>query len=131
MITGCIQNAPSQAGAAGTASGTAGTATSSARNESKYVLANAKAASGTTGSAVGTTGSTPTATRYRLEGDDKTISPHVNHQVEITGTVENNASSATSGATSSTGESRATAAAAGPMLKVTSLRMISATCPQQ
>jgi len=91
---------------------------------SKYVLANAKAGTGARSSAVGTTGNAAAATRYRLDGEDKTISPHVNHQVEITGTVQSNSASAT-GAAASAG-----AAAAGPMLKVDSVKMISATCQQ-
>ena len=112
-ISGCIQNAPAQA--AGESATGAG---------SKYVLANAKAGTGAKSSAVGTTGNAAAATRYRLDGEDKTISPHVNHQVEITGTVQSNSASAT-GAAASAG-----AAAAGPMLKVDSVKMISATCQQ-
>jgi hypothetical protein len=79
------------------------------------VLANAKAATGA--GAVGTAGSAVTATRYQLEGEEKTISPHVNHQVEITGTVQPAGAGAAAGA-----------AAAGPMLKVESLKMIAAKC---
>jgi hypothetical protein len=105
-ITGCIQNAP-------TASATPGGAAPSGP-AAKWVLANAKAAAG--GSAVGTAGSA-TATRYQLEGEEKTISPHVNHQVEITGTVQPAGAGAAAGA-----------AAAGPMLKVESLKMIAAKC---
>jgi hypothetical protein len=70
--------------------------------------------------AVGTSGS---ATRYQLEGDEKTISPHLNHQVEITGTLQGGA---TATATSPGG---AASASATPTLKVESLKMISATCP--
>ena len=110
-ISGCIQNAPAQ-GADASATG------------SKYVLANAKAGTGAKSSAVGTTGNAAAATRYRLDGEDKAISPHVNHQVEITGTVQSNSASAT-GATAS-----AAGGAAGPMLKVDSVKMISATCQQ-
>ena len=115
-ISGCIQNAPAQAAA--------GAATSASPAGSKYVLANAKAAAAR-GNAVGTTGSANTATRYRLDGEDKTISPHLNHQVEITGTVETSAS-ATGAANAAAGS-----AAAGPMLKVESVKMVSATCQQQ
>jgi len=108
-IGGCIQNAP-------TASATPGGAAPAARGASaKFVLANAKAATGT--GAVGTAGSAVTATRYQLEGEEKTISPHVNHQVEITGTVQPAGAGAAAGA-----------AAAGPMLKVESLKMIAAKC---
>lgn len=104
-ISGCIQNAPA-------ASATPGGAAPSA-SAAKWVLANAKAAAG---GAVGTAGSA-TATRYQLEGEEKTISPHVNHQVEITGTVQPAGAGAAAGA-----------AAAGPMLKVETLKMIAAKC---
>jgi hypothetical protein len=107
-ISGCIQNAPA-------ATGTAASATAP-----KFVLNNAKAASGA--GAVGTSGTTA-ASKYRLEGDDKTISPHLNHQVEITGTVQNSSASATGA-----GAGAASSAAAEPMLKVDSLKMLSAMC---
>jgi hypothetical protein len=63
---------------------------------------------------VGTSGTANAAVRYQLDGDEKAITPHVNHQVEITGTV-----SPTSG----------TGATAVPVLKVESVKMVSATCP--
>jgi len=78
------------------------------------VLANAKAPAGA--SAVGTAGSA-TATRYQLEGEEKAISPHVNHQVEITGTVQPAGAGAAAGV-----------AAAGPMLKVEAVKMIADKC---
>jgi hypothetical protein len=104
-ISGCIQNAPPAAPAAG--------APASAPADSKFDLANAKMVSG---APVGTTGSSTTATRYRLDGDEKTITTHLNHQVEITGTVS--PAAATGGG-----------AAAAPMLKVESVKMIAAKCP--
>jgi hypothetical protein len=61
---------------------------------------------------VGTTGTATTAARYQLEGEEKLISSHLNHQVEITGTV-----------------SAATGGAAAPILKVESVKMVAATCP--
>ena len=106
-ISGCIQNAP-------TASATPGGAAAPSGPAAKWVLANAKAAAG--GSAVGTAGSA-TATRYQLEGEEKAITPHVNHQVEITGTVQPAGAGAAAGA-----------AAAGPMLKVESVKMIADKC---
>jgi hypothetical protein len=108
-ISGCIQNAPTASATPGGAAPAAGGAAA------KFVLANAKAATGA--GAVGTAGSAVTATRYQLEGEEKTISPHVNHQVEITGTVQPAGAGAAAGA-----------AAAGPMLKVESLKMIAAKC---
>jgi hypothetical protein len=114
-ISGCIQNAA--AGGAGDAA--------SAATAPKFVLAKGKMVSGAAGSAVGTSGTTPTVTEYRLDGEDKTISPHLNHQVEITGTIQRSSASATGAANAAPGS-----AAAGPMLKVDSVKMIAATCPQ-
>ena len=107
-IAGCIQTAPPSPVAAGAPAAPAA---------SKFELANAKGVS--SGGAVGTTGAAPTSMRYRLEGDEKTISAHLNHQVEITGTV----SPATAGSAGATG-----ATAATPMLKVESVKMVAATC---
>ena len=113
-ISGCIENAPASA---------AGAAASTSATTPKYVLSNAKMTSGASGAAVGTAGTASAATQYRLDGEDKTISPHVNHQVEITGTVQTSSASATGAANAAPGT-----AAAGPMLKVDSLKMVSATC---
>jgi hypothetical protein len=96
-ISGCIQNAPAAPGGAAASTPAA-----------KFELANAKMSS--TG-AVGTSGAAATSTRYRLEGDEKTISPHVNHQVEITGVAM-----AASGANPAS-------------LKVESVKMVAAKCP--
>jgi hypothetical protein len=101
-IGGCIQNAPPAATTPGAAPTTPAT--------SKFDLASAKVVSG---GPVGTGGATAAATRYRLEGDEKTISPHLDHQVEITGIVS---------------PALASDAAAAPMLKVDSLKMVAAKC---
>jgi hypothetical protein len=63
---------------------------------------------------VGTSGSAASVTRYRLDGEEKTISAHLNQQVEITGTVS---------------PAQASSAAAAPMLKVESVKMVAAKCP--
>ena len=106
-ISGCIQNAPAAPGAADAA----------AADAAKFVLANAKISGGAAGGgAVGTTGTA--APRYQLQGEEKTISPHVNHQVEITGTVQ----SAPAGG--------AAGAAAGPTLRVDSVKMVADKCAQ-
>ena len=107
-ISGCIENAPAAAAGGGAPAGGAASA------QAKFVLANAKPV-GAAGAAVGTAGTA--ATRYQLEGEDKTISPHVNHQVEITGTVAPAAGGAATGG-----------AAAAPMFKVESVKMIAAKC---
>jgi hypothetical protein len=101
-ISGCIQMAPPEAKGADAAPAPQAT--------SKFDLASAKVVSG---GPVGTSGAGTTATRYRLEGDEKAISPHLNRQVEITGTVS---PAASIGAT------------AAPMLKVESVKMVAAKC---
>ncbi len=103
-ISGCIQTpAPEAPGAPGAAAAVA-------PSSSKFDLANAKVVGN---APVGTSGTAATATRYKLEGDEKTLSPHLNHQVEITGT----ASPATAGT-----------AAAAPTLKVDAVKMIAVKC---
>jgi hypothetical protein len=108
-LSGCIQNAP-----AASASATAAGASASASSAPKFVLSTKGGGAAGAGAAVGTSG---TAMRYQLDGEEKAISPHLNHQVEITGTVQPAGASAASGAT-----------AAGPTLKVDSVKMVSATC---
>jgi hypothetical protein len=100
-ISGCIQNVAPAAGAA-----------ASAPTASKFELASAKMV---TPAPVGTSGTATDAVRYRLEGDEKLITPHLNQQVEITGTVS---------------PSSGTGATVAPMLKVESVKMVSATCPK-
>ena len=106
-ISGCIQTPPPAAPSVGAAAPVPAA--------SKFDLANAKVISE---GAVGTTGAVATAMRYRLEGEEKTISPHLNHQVEITGTLSPASAASAPGAT-----------AAAPMLKVESLKMVAAKCP--
>jgi hypothetical protein len=61
--------------------------------------------------------------RYQLDGEEKAISPHLNHQVEITGMVQGGGASGAASAGAGAGSS-----AAGPTLKVESVKMVSATC---
>ena len=111
-ISGCIQNAPAPPGVTPSPFAV------------KYVLANAKPASGaSSNTAIGTSGASSAANGYRLNGDDKKISPHLNHQVEITGTVQTSSASGGGAANAAPGSP-----AAGPMLKVDSVKMVSATC---
>lgn len=109
-ISGCIQSA--QVPVPGSAS----------PFSPKFVLANAKSA-GAGSTAVGTSGTAATATKYRLQGDDKALSPHLNHQVELTGTIQTSSAAETGAANAAPGS-----AAAGPMLKVDSVKMVSAMC---
>ena len=108
-IAGCIENAPPSAAAApGAAAGAA--------SPQRFVLANAKssAPAGAPSTAVGTSG---TASRYELDGQSAELTKHLNHQVEITGTVQPASAGAAAGA-----------AAAAPKLMVSSVKMVSATC---
>jgi len=114
-VSGCIQNAP-----AASATATSGGASASASAAPKFVLATKPAAGAAGGGAVGTSG---TAMRYQLDGEEKAISPHLNHQVEITGTVQGGGASGAASAGAGAGSS-----AAGPTLKVESVKMVAATC---
>jgi hypothetical protein len=103
-LSGCIQNAPAPAAGAAASAATA----------PKFVLSTKGGGATGAGAPVGTSG---TAMRYQLDGEEKAISPHLNHQVEITGTVQAAGAAAAAGATG-----------AGPTLKVDSVKMVAATC---
>ena len=119
-IAGCVQNAPPAATASASAgkpdSPSAG-ASASASTQPRFILANAKqsASAAAPSSAVGTSG---TSTRYELDGQSAELAKHVNHQVEITGTVQPASAGGAAGA-----------AAAAPKLMVTAVKMVAATCP--
>jgi hypothetical protein len=108
-LSGCIEKAPAEAGA------------SAATAPPAFILADAAPAGSASGT-VGTSGGAKPASKYRLDADAAKLTPHVGHKVEITGTVDEMSSSATppSGATASS--------AAGPKLKVDSVKMVAATC---
>jgi hypothetical protein len=122
-VTGCVQNAPmaSAPGASATPPGQANR--SGSQTGQRFVLSNGTMAStGASGrSAVGTTGTGMTT--YQLDGQTADLSTHVNHRVEITGTLQNSSASSTGSANAAAG-----ATAAGPTLRVTSVRMLSMTC---
>lgn len=101
-ISGCIQDTPML---------TAGAKPADAAGAPKmFYLNNVVAADAREkGAPVGTAGLA--ATGYRLDGDEKVISPHLNHQVRIVGTVQGSST-------------------AGPLLKVDSVTMVSAKCEQ-
>jgi len=91
-----------------------------------FMLTNASAAGA--GAAVATSGTGAGAAAgnkasYRLDGTESTLTPHVGHKVEITGTMEERPGSAAAGAAS--GSSNAPTAT----LKVDSVKMVSTTCP--
>jgi len=101
-IAGCIQDAPMP---------TASAALPAPAGADKIFYLNnpAMAAAAGNQSAVGTSGLSLTG--FRLEGDTKLITPHLNHQVRITGNVQSSAG-----------------AKALPTLKVESVAMVAAKC---
>ena len=110
-ISGCIQDTPMAAAASAAAGAT-----------KAFYLNNAMAADiGRDKAAVGTSGLT--ATGYKLEGDEKLITPHLNHQVRIVGMVQSSSASPTGAASAAPGST-----AAGPTLKVESVTMVAAKC---
>jgi hypothetical protein len=119
-VTGCVQR--SQASPTGTSGASETTAGAAEAKQTKFVLTNAslssKEAAGTSGTAAPS--ATEIASEYRLDTDEATLTPHVGHKVEITGTVEQ-----PKGA-----EQKPPASAANaPKLKVDNVKMVSETCP--
>ncbi len=103
-ISGCIQDVPMATVAAAPAAAAAKTF---------YLNHAVMAADANRGrDAVGTTG--PSKTGYRLEGETGLITPHLNHQVRIVGSVQ----------------TAAPGSAALPTLKVESVTMVAAKCEQ-
>jgi hypothetical protein len=101
VVTGCIQRGvQSPVGTAGAAGGAA------AADTSKFILTKASPASDATAA----------PKTYRLDADDSQLTAHVNHKVEITGTID-------AAAKPAAGE-----AAAPAKLKVASVKMIAASC---
>ena len=114
-IAGCIERQPASAAAV------------TGAPTMPFMLTNASAAAA--GAAVATTGSGAGAgaagkASYRLDGTESTLTPHVGHKVEITGTVEEQRPASAAG-----GASSASANAPAGTLKVDSLKMVSTTCP--
>lgn len=109
-LTGCIQDVPMATAAAKPAEPAAGTKTFYLNNATMADAGRDKAPVGTTGL---------TSAGYRLEGEDKLISPHLNHQVRITGMV----ASPTGAGAAAPGPT-----AAAPTLKVESVTMVAAKC---
>ena len=108
-ITGCVQDTP-MAAAAAAAPARQGATTA-------YYLNNATP-DAKDRAAVGTSGLS--ATGYKLEGDTKLITPHLNHQVRVVGMVQSSSAAASPGST-----------AAAPTLRVESVTMLSAKCEEK
>jgi hypothetical protein len=141
-VTGCLKTREA-ARAAGPSGAAAGSATSSAAKSvaaAKYVLA-AVEPQGTrgTGSSATPRTSTTSETSFALKatGTSVDFSKHVNHKVELTGTLDASAhqmpearSSGTAGSTGTATPGRDDSAMgmAMPTLNVTALKMVSTTC---
>ncbi len=111
-VVGCVQPADR------TATNAAG------ENDTKYMLTHTQRSNNGGTNSVGTSGSTrqPDST-YRLNASDSTLSPEVDHQVEIVAVVEEQAP-ASAGTMATTARPEA-----APKLKVETIRMITAPCP--
>ena len=94
-----------------------------ARAAEKYILTNVKMAAGATTSAIGL------ASTYGIEGiADAELQKHLNHQVQIVGTLSPGDAHGNRGASAAPG-SAAAANADLPQLHGTTLTMLAATCP--
>jgi hypothetical protein len=100
VVTGCIQRGLQSP------IGTTGAAGAAAAADSKFILTKASPASD----------ATATPKTYRLDAEDSQLTAHVNHKVEITGTLD-------AAAKPAAGE-----AAAPAKLKVASVKMVAASC---
>jgi len=118
-ITGCIQDTPMTAAGATTPAPAARQGATAA-----YFLNNATMDAAKDRGAVGTSGLS--ASGYRLEGDTKLITPHLNHQVRVVGMVQSSSASPTGAANASPGST-----AAAPTLRVESVTMLSAKCEEK
>jgi hypothetical protein len=139
-VDGCVQNAPSGsvstskyilsgarpsprsggAGRAGAGSEVAGGTETEAAAPATGTGAAAPAAAG-----AGARGRGPAAgpVRYRLDGDEKIITPHLNHIVEVTGTLSGEPAPPVRAGGAGPGASPIT-----QTLKIESLKMVAAVC---
>jgi hypothetical protein len=140
-VTGCLRAAPAanDTGAAGTTgtSGTPGAGAAATDADAKFVLTNAtvgpaapattpssetSAAGSAAGTAPGNQASTGNGQTYRLVANAAALSPHVGKKVELTGTLVNPSSPASSAASASP--------ANAPALRVEKGKVIAASCEQ-
>jgi hypothetical protein len=134
-VQGCLERSAGMPSSTAGATGTAGSAQEFVLSRASQAPATPSAAgtagSSTTGAAgssatTGTSGSMNIATSYRLDATDSTLTPHVGHKVEITGTVESPSASASSSTSSATAS-----ASSEPKLKVETVKMFASTCAAQ
>jgi hypothetical protein len=112
-VTGCLQAAPDGP------TGTAGGATSS----EKFVLTNASSDSSNDAAGAKTTS---TVRSYRLVANEQALAPHAGKKIEVTGTLDNQASA--SRESSSAPSASSAPAADAPRLIVESGKIIAPTC---
>jgi pilus assembly protein FimV len=149
--TASAAGAAGTTGTTGTTAGATGTSGAAEPSEAKFVLADAtmkpasEATPGSTSPAETTTGAGATTSgaasqsasgaaaagqTYRLIANPAALSAHVGKKLELTGTLEQNGSSA-SGAAGTTGAAGSSASAQGPALRVESGKVIAASCSPQ
>jgi hypothetical protein len=120
-VTGCVERADEVAG---------NSAAAATVDSLSFVLIHAvkgpaaetpTATTGTTGASTSSTKPIAKGTMYRLDGDVRTLNPHVGHQVEITGSILAPTATAADSAD-------ATSAANAARMKVDQIKMVSDTC---
>jgi hypothetical protein len=118
-VAGCIEQSQAQGStkepsATGT-SGTSGKASGTSK-VSKFILTNPKLQGASAGTPNSSTSSSSPASggMYQLDARDSKLSPHVGHQVEVTGSIKGSTSSASG--------------PDAPKLKVENIKMISTSC---
>ena len=127
-VAGCLQAAPaSPTGTSGSAA-TAPAATTDAAakpeatsGDAKFVLANAVPSSA---DKAATAPSSSAPRTYRLIANESALTPHVGKKLELTGTIDDQDSSARS----ATSESRGSSAASAPKLRVEAGKVVAESC---
>lgn len=117
-VTGCLTSDSSASSSA--------SATGTSRAAAKYILTNVQE----TGAAASSTPTTGAGRSYILKSDAGVdLSPHVNHKVQITGSLDKSAhSSSNPEAPSATASEKAHDSMKASTLKVSNLTMVSSTC---
>jgi hypothetical protein len=115
-VTGCIEQSQAQASTKEpSATGTSGTSgkTSGTSKVSKFILTNPKLQGASAGAPNSSTSSSSPSSggMYQLDARDSKLSPHVGHQVEVTGSIKGGSSGPDA-----------------PKLKVENIKMISTSC---
>ena len=116
-LTGCVERADAVTGASSAAADV---------DSLSFVLIQASKGTAADAPARIATNSTsapkavPKGSVYRLDGDVKTLNPHVGHRVEVSGTVQ--------AATATPAAAADTSPAIAPLMKVAHVKMVSETC---